>query len=135
MSLVGVEELKKEQSQAITSFVNGKDVFVALPTVREYGKPFCYALLPLVLTACEPSLTSVYFLKVVKAGTEPRYWCISAAATECSCCKLSNSEEYTALTPAAFPSRLLLSHLMEATSQLQILHTSNIVWLASLRYG
>ena len=32
MSLVGVEELKKEQSQAIRSFVSGRDVFVALPT-------------------------------------------------------------------------------------------------------
>ena len=46
MSLVGVEELKKEQSQAIRSFVSGRDVFVALPT--GYGKSFCYALLPLV---------------------------------------------------------------------------------------
>ena len=36
MSLVGVEELKKEQSQAIRSFVSGRDVFVALPT--GYGK-------------------------------------------------------------------------------------------------
>ena len=46
MSLVGVEEPKKEQSQAIRSFVSGRDVFVALPT--GYGKSFCYALLPLV---------------------------------------------------------------------------------------
>ena len=46
MSLVGVEELKKEQSQAIRSFVSGRDVFVALPT--GYGKSYCYALLPLV---------------------------------------------------------------------------------------
>ena len=46
MSLVGVEELKKEQSQAIRSFVSGRDVFVALPP--GYGKSFCYALLPLV---------------------------------------------------------------------------------------
>ena len=46
MSLVGVEELKKEQSQAIRSFVSGRDVFVALPT--GYGKSYCYTLLPLV---------------------------------------------------------------------------------------
>ena len=37
MSLVGVEELKKEQSQAIRNYVSGgRDVFVALPT--GYGK-------------------------------------------------------------------------------------------------
>ena len=46
VSLVGVEELKKEQSQAIRSFVSGRDVFVTVPT--GYGKSFCYALLPLV---------------------------------------------------------------------------------------
>lgn len=91
-----------------------------------------------VLSLTISSLTSVYFLKVVKqllqvkVGCEVRYWCISAAATEYSSCKLSNSEEYTALTPAAFPTRLLLSPLMEATLQPQILHTSGI---ASLRYG
>ena len=42
MSLVGVEELKKEKNQAIRSFVSGRGVFVALPT--SYGKSFCYAL-------------------------------------------------------------------------------------------
>ena len=44
--LVIVEELKKEQSQAIRSLVSGRDVFVALPP--GYGKSFCYALRPLV---------------------------------------------------------------------------------------
>ena len=46
MSLVGVEKLKNEKSQAIRSFVSGRGVFVALPT--GYGKSFCYALRPLV---------------------------------------------------------------------------------------
>ena len=46
MSLVGVEKLKNEKSQAIRSFVSGRGVFVALPT--GYGKSFFYALRPLV---------------------------------------------------------------------------------------
>ena len=45
-SALGVITLKPEQEEAITSFVQGKDVFVALPT--GYGKSLCYFALPLV---------------------------------------------------------------------------------------
>ena len=50
---VGFEELKKEQELAIRSFVNGRDVFIALPT--GYGKSLCYALLPLVFDSLRGS--------------------------------------------------------------------------------
>ena len=43
---VGVANLKDKQKEAITSFVEGNDVVVILPT--GYGKSLCYALLPLV---------------------------------------------------------------------------------------
>lgn len=42
----GYPVLKKEQEQAILSFVTGEDVFVSLPT--GYGKSLCFALLPSV---------------------------------------------------------------------------------------
>ena len=38
--------LKTKQTEAIVSFVEGRDVFVCLPT--GYGKSLCFALLPLV---------------------------------------------------------------------------------------
>ena len=43
---LGYPTVKEEQGQAITAFVSGKDVFVALPT--GYEKSLCYALLPFV---------------------------------------------------------------------------------------
>ena len=39
----GYNELKVEQHKALKAFVEGRDVFVALPT--SYGKSLCYALL------------------------------------------------------------------------------------------
>ena len=45
-SALGVITLKPEQEEAITNFVQGKDVFLALPT--GYGKNLCYFALPLV---------------------------------------------------------------------------------------
>ena len=42
----GYNELKVEQHKALKAFVEGRDVFVALPT--GYGKSLCYALLPAI---------------------------------------------------------------------------------------
>ena len=41
---LGYLSLKAEQELAIVSFLEGNDVFVALPT--GYGKSLCYAALP-----------------------------------------------------------------------------------------
>ena len=44
----GYNELKVEQHKALKAFIEGRDVFVALPT--GYGKSLCYALLHVYLT-------------------------------------------------------------------------------------
>ena len=43
-STLGYDSLKSKQLQAVTTFLQGKDVFVAHPT--GYGKSLCYACLP-----------------------------------------------------------------------------------------
>ena len=43
---LGYKELKHEQIKAISSFAQGNDTFVALPT--GYGKSLIYAVLPYV---------------------------------------------------------------------------------------
>lgn len=43
-SYYGYADLKPEQKTVLKSFLQGKDVFVSLPT--RYGKSLCYALLP-----------------------------------------------------------------------------------------
>jgi len=53
MKMVGLENLKSEQQEAIQDFVNGKDVFFSLLT--GYRKSYCYALLPLVFDALRES--------------------------------------------------------------------------------
>jgi len=53
MKMVGLENLKREQQEAIQEFANGKDVFVSLPT--GYRKSYCYALLPLVFDVLRES--------------------------------------------------------------------------------
>lgn len=45
-AIMGVEELKEKQKDAIQLFAEGNDVLVILPT--GYGKSLCIALLPLV---------------------------------------------------------------------------------------
>ena len=44
---VGYDQLKDEQVNILCTFVEGRDVFVSLPT--GFGKSLCYRLLPLVL--------------------------------------------------------------------------------------
>lgn len=46
MKMMGVSSLKAKQQEAIISFMEGKDVFVSLPT--GYGKSMIYCLLPLI---------------------------------------------------------------------------------------
>lgn len=53
MKMVGLENLKREQHEAIQEFVNGKDVFVSLLT--GYRKSYRYALLPLVFDVLRES--------------------------------------------------------------------------------
>ena len=43
---IGYQELKREQLNAMTEFVSGRDVFVVLPT--GFGKSLIYASLPIV---------------------------------------------------------------------------------------
>ena len=43
---LGIAFLKEKQLEAVKTFVEGKDTFVALPT--GYGKSIIYAILPLV---------------------------------------------------------------------------------------
>ena len=43
---VGLVSLKAKQVEAMEAFVNGKDVFVSLPTA--YEKSLIYAILPLI---------------------------------------------------------------------------------------
>ena len=46
VAALGLESLKEHQRKAITAFVLGNDVFVALPT--GYGKSIIYAILPIL---------------------------------------------------------------------------------------
>ena len=43
----GVEDVKKEQVESLYNFINGKDVFVNLPT--GFGKSFIYQMSPFVI--------------------------------------------------------------------------------------
>ena len=44
--VMGIAELKEKQKEAVSTFLQGRDTFVALPT--GYGKSLIYAILPLV---------------------------------------------------------------------------------------
>ena len=46
MNAIGLTELKEKQKEAVMTFIQGHDTFVALPT--GYGKSIIYAILPLV---------------------------------------------------------------------------------------
>ena len=43
----GVEDVKKEQVESLYNFINGKDVFVKLPT--GFGNSFIYQMSPFVI--------------------------------------------------------------------------------------
>ena len=43
---MGYDTLKPEQKKSVSEFVNGRDVFIALPT--GFGKSVCYGCLPVV---------------------------------------------------------------------------------------
>ena len=43
--ILGFPQLKSKQKAALTSFINGRDTFVSLPT--GYGKSIIYSVLPL----------------------------------------------------------------------------------------
>ena len=55
---LGFDKLKPKQSEAIESFVSGKDVFVSLPT--GYGKSIIYAILPTLFDKLKGSNVGVY---------------------------------------------------------------------------
>ena len=42
--MIGIETLKPKQVKAVEAFVDGRDVFVSLPT--GYGKSVIYSVLP-----------------------------------------------------------------------------------------
>ena len=46
MERMGLRELKPKQTEAIQSFVSGRDTFVSLPT--GYGKSVIFAILPIL---------------------------------------------------------------------------------------
>ena len=53
---LGFQKLLDKQVEAVSSFVNGNDVFVSLPT--GYGKSAVYAMLPFVFDEISGKLPS-----------------------------------------------------------------------------
>ena len=49
---IGYRELRPKQLEAISEFIRGRDVFVALPTGS--GKSLCYSILPRAFDAMQP---------------------------------------------------------------------------------
>ena len=54
---LGFLQLKPEQKSVVETFLNGRDVFVSLPTGS--GKSLCYALLPAVFDSLRTSERSI----------------------------------------------------------------------------
>ena len=61
--------LKEKQSEAVSKFCSGHDVFVSLPT--GFGKSIIYAILPLVFDRIRGKYKDVYSL----------FWCNLITAT------------------------------------------------------
>ena len=56
---LGYEVLKEKQIEAVSSFIEGNDVFVSLPT--GYGKSLIYAILPFLFDTLKGELHSNFF--------------------------------------------------------------------------
>ena len=69
-------DLKPEQKCILKAFVEGKDVFVALPT--GFGKSLCYALLPLIFDMKRRAWSLGLYLDCchmyVDEGTAANWW-------------------------------------------------------------
>ena len=52
---VGYEKLKDDQRDAIAAFLQGKDVFVSLPT--DSGKSLCFVLIPSIVDLLKSALS------------------------------------------------------------------------------
>ena len=60
---LGYSHLRREQEEAVTAFVGGNDVFVALPTGS--GKSLCFAILPWLFNELHPQREGNSILIVV----------------------------------------------------------------------
>ena len=56
----GLDKLKQKQKDAIMSFVQGRDVFVSLPT--GYGKSIIYAALPFIFDSINGNFAVILYL-------------------------------------------------------------------------
>ena len=60
---LGYQELKDKQRDAILPFVNGKDLFVSLPT--RYGKSLYYQILPVLFDAIRSHQAATAIIVVI----------------------------------------------------------------------
>ena len=77
---LGFADLRPQQMEAIKTFMQGKDVFISLPT--GYGKSLKYSVLPYAydeLRGCRGSICSLYGDLIIANSMFPlrrphRYW-------------------------------------------------------------
>ena len=58
VDVLGLRSLKEHQRKAVTAFMSGSDVFVALPT--GYGKSVIFAILPILFDKVKGRHVSFY---------------------------------------------------------------------------
>ena len=58
VDVLGLRSLKEHQRKAVTAFMSGSDVFVALPT--GYGKSVIFAILPILFDKVKGRHVSSY---------------------------------------------------------------------------